>query len=148
MVFRRHSESSNAFKSTACEMLFLGGQERFGHHGGGQDCHLHAQSLRVRGARIAELQTCKAPGSGCSPGRVQRVVCVCVCVCVLRRVCLGTEEHSLWGRTKGGGQGAGWGSMCGARELSPGSSEKPWKGRHDKVLRRADQESETGIVRE
>lgn len=37
---------------------------------------------------------------------------------MLRRVCLGTEEHSLWGSTKGGGQGAGWGSMC----VVPGSS--------------------------
>lgn len=76
MVFRRHSESSDAFKSTPCEMLFLGDQEQFGHHGGGQGCHLHAQSLRVRGARIAELQTCKAPGSDCFWGRVQRVVCM------------------------------------------------------------------------
>ena len=39
--------------------------------------------------------------------------------------------------------------MCGARELSPGSSEKPRKGKDMiRACRGADQESETVIVRE
>lgn len=80
MVFRKLSESSNVFKSTPCD-------EQFGHHGGGQGCYLYAQTLCVHGAHIAELHTCKAPGSDSFRGRVQRVVCMCVCV--LCRVCLG-----------------------------------------------------------
>lgn len=39
------------------------------------------------GAHIAELHSCKAPGSDSFLGRVQSVVCICVSV--LCRVCLG-----------------------------------------------------------
>lgn len=116
MVFRRLSESSNVFKSTTCETLFLRDKEQFGHHGGGQGSYLYAQTLRVHGAHIAELHSCKAPGSDSFQGRVQSVVCMCVCVC-FAGCAWDTEEHSFWGSRKGRRQGRRVGvHACGARK--------------------------------
>lgn len=121
MVFRRLSESSNVFKSTTCETLFLRDKEQFGHHGGGQGSYLYAQTLRVHGAHIAELHSCKAPGSDSFRGRVQSVVCMCVCVCVMQGV-LGTVKNiPSGGAGRVGDRGEGWGSM----RAVPRSSEKP-----------------------